>query len=55
LPHSGQYGIICSPYGDGQGNLAQKFIIAEGDVINYGLTWQTVFDTVFGFQFSVFG
>ena len=38
---------------DGQRNLVQKIIIADEDVINYGLTWQTVFNTVFGFQFSV--
>ena len=29
------------------------FIIADGHVINYFLTWQTVSYTVFGFQFSV--
>jgi hypothetical protein len=39
---------------DGQRNLEKKFILADGHVINYCFTWQTVSDTVFGLRFSVF-
>jgi len=33
----------------------KKFIFADGDVINNCISWQIVSNTVFGFQFSVFG